>query len=388
MSADRRPKPFLFTVHHLALLTTRPEEFSVTQDQLPQRVAEAKERLDSHVREIVQWHFQPETGCPFWLEKARTLDFNPLKDVRGYEDLKLFGHFQDEWLRGGPVRRWIPRGLADKPFYVFETGGSTGIPKSRINIQDFETDYEIFGDSLDDATFPKGSDWLMLGPSGPRRLRLAIEHLAQYRGGCAFMVDLDPRWVTKLVKAQRWDELDAYKEHVSDQALKILRAHDVKCMFTTPKLLEHLASKIDLVKAGISGIFCGGTEMNAEFNRFARQELVPGADFVPVYGNTLMGLARGPAFDPELGDYTITYYAPHPRALFEIVDPDDLDKAVAVGETGRVLLTTLTREFFMPRFPERDEGERAAPTWDFPWDGVSNLRLFSRFKKSVAVGVY
>lgn len=367
-----------------ATLTQTPD----TQERIAQRVTEARERLDAHVREIVQWHFNPETGCPFWLEKAKELDFDPLKDVQGYDDLKLFGHFQDEWLRGGPVRRWIPRGLADKPFFVFETGGSTGIPKSRINIQDFETDYEIFGDSLDDATFPKGSDWLMLGPSGPRRLRLAIEHLAQYRGGCAFMVDLDPRWVNKLVKAKRWDELDAYKEHVTDQALKVLRAHPVRCMFTTPKLLEHLAGKVDLVKAGITGIFCGGTEMNAEFHRFAREELVPGADFVPVYGNTLMGLARGPAFDPETEDYTITYYAPSPRAMFEIVDPDDLDTSVGYGETGRVLLTTLTREFFMPRFAERDEGERAAPTEDFPWDGVSNLRLFSRFQKTVAVGVY
>ena len=42
----------------------------------------------------------------------------------------------------------------------------------------------------------------------------------------------------------------------------------------------------------------------------------------------------------------------------------------------------------MPRFAERDEGERAAPTLLYPWDGVSNLRLFSRFKKTVAVGVY
>ncbi len=42
----------------------------------------------------------------------------------------------------------------------------------------------------------------------------------------------------------------------------------------------------------------------------------------------------------------------------------------------------------MPRFLERDEGERAAPTARYPWDGVSNLRLFSRFAKSVAVGVY
>ena len=30
------------------------------------------------------------------------------------------------------------------------------------------------------STFRKGPNWLMLGPSGPRRLRLAVEHLAQY----------------------------------------------------------------------------------------------------------------------------------------------------------------------------------------------------------------
>ncbi len=355
---------------------------------LTQKVREARERLDAHVREIVSWHFDPATGCPFWLEKAKTFDFDPRTDVRGYNDLKLFGPFQDEWLRGGPIRRWVPRGLSDKPLYVFETGGSTGIPKSRINIQDFEIDYELFADSLHPESFPKGSDWLMLGPSGPRRLRLAIEHLAQYRGGVSFCIDLDPRWVTKLVKQQKWDDLDAYKEHISDQALKILRAHEIKCMFSTPKLLEHLAGKIDLVKAGISGIFCGGTEMNAEFHRFAREELVPGADFVPVYGNTLMGLARGAPFDPANPDYTITYYPPVPRAIFEIVDPDNHDVSVGYGETGRVLLTTLTREFFMPRFAERDEGERAMPLEIYPWDGVSNLRLFSRFAKTVAVGVY
>ena len=50
--------------------------------------------------------------------------------------------------------------------------------------------------------------------------------------------------------------------------------------------------------------------------------------------------------------------------------------------------TTLTREFFMPRFLERDEAERAEPTALYPWDGVENLRLFSRLKSSVAVGVY
>lgn len=355
---------------------------------LSTKITAAQRRLDEHVREIVQWHFSPETGCPFWLEFAAKLSFDPRQEIHGYDDLKKLGHFEDEWLRGGPVRRWVPKGLAGKPVYVFETGGSTGVPKSRININDFQTDYELFSETLSAESFPRGSDWLMLGPTGPRRLRLAIEHLAQHRGGIAFFVDLDPRWVNKLIKANKWQELDEYKRHVIDQGLNILRAHEnIKCVFTTPKLLEALCEKINLVKYGITGIFCGGTEMNAQFHRFAREELVPGVDFVPTYGNTLMGLACHKPFDPQ-DNYAITYYPPAPRAVFEIVDPDDTEKRVDYGETGRVMLTTLTKEFFMPRFLERDEGERAAPIAPYPWDGVSNLRLFSRFQESVVVGVY
>jgi hypothetical protein len=360
----------------------------VKSPELTRRVEESYRLLDEHVREMVQWHFSPETGCEFWLEYAAGLDFDPRKEIGGYDDLKILGPFQDEWLRGGPVRRWVPKALADKPLFVFETGGSTGIPKSRVNIEDFQRDYEIFGDNLPDDGFPRGADWLMLGPTGPRRLRLAIEHLAQYRGGLAFFVDLDPRWVNKMIKAQRFHDLELYKNHVTDQALNILRAHpNIQCLFTTPKLLESLCEKTDLSKAGIRGIFCGGTEMNRQFNRFAREELVPGIEFVPTYGNTLMGLASPKPFDPA-DDYAITYYPPLPRAVFEIVKPDKPDEPVEYGERGRVLLTTLTREFFMPRFPERDEGMRTLPCDAYPWDGVTDLGLLSSLQESVVVGVY
>ena len=360
----------------------------IINNSLSQKIKRAHDRLDSHVREMIQWHFNPETGCPFWLDYARKLNFDPRKEIGGYDDLKILGHFEDHWLRGGPVRKWVPKALAQKPVYVFETGGSTGVPKTRINITDFQTDYELFSESLSDEGFPKGSDWLMLGPTGPRRLRLAIEHLAQHRGGIAFFVDLDPRWVNKLIKYGKHEELEAYTDHVIGQALNILRAHDnIQCLFITPKLLEALCEKVSPGKMGIRGIFCGGTEMNAQFHRFAREELVPGIDFVPTYGNTLMGLAVNKPFDPA-DNYAIIYYPPYPRAVFELVDAESPGKPVGYGETGRVMLTTLTKEFFMPRFLERDEGERAEPIEPFPWDGVRNLRLLSSLEQSVVVGVY
>ena len=132
---------------------------------------------------------------------------------------------------------------------IFETGGSTGVPKSRISIDDFRIDYEAFSATLPDEAFPRGADWLMLGPSGPRRLRLAVEHLAQYRGGICFMMDLDPRWVIKLIKRGKIDKAERYKQHVVEQALTLLRAHDnIQCMFTTPKLLEALCEKVSLKK--------------------------------------------------------------------------------------------------------------------------------------------
>ena len=167
-----------------------------------------------------------------------------------------------------------------------------GVPKSRINIEDFRLDYEAFSATLPDEYFPKGSDWLSLGPTGPRRLRLAVEHLAQYRGGICFMVDLDPRWVIKLLKMGQPKMAEQYKQHVIEQGLTLLRAHDnIRCLFTTPKLLEALCEKVSLKKLGITGVFCGGTEMTPQFHRFAVEELLEGAYFAPTYGNTLMGLA-------------------------------------------------------------------------------------------------
>jgi len=170
----------------------------------------AQEKLDVHLREIIKWHFSPETGCPFWLDWMKKAGWNPIAEVKCLADVLKFPHFQDEWLRDLPNEVWVPKPFQGKPFNIFETGGTTGIPKQRIGWEDYKVDYSEFSEKLSDAHFPRNHYWLMMGPTGPRRLRLAIEHLANIRGCSCFFIDLDPRWVKKVITAKQFEHARAY----------------------------------------------------------------------------------------------------------------------------------------------------------------------------------
>ncbi len=354
----------------------------------PGDVRAAAEALDAHVREIVRWHFSPETGTPLWIEWADRSDWDPLEEVQGFADLLRFPNFDGELLRTEPHARFVPRAYRGRPFAIFETGGTTGMPKQRINWEDYKRDYEDFSATLDDRHFPPGGYWLMVGPTGPRRLRLAIEHLANHRGSSCYFVDLDPRWVKKLIGSGRADQARDYMEHVVDQAALLLQNRRIDALFTTPKLLEALGERLSLTGAGVKGVFCGGTTMDPQTTRFLVEEVLEGkVAFVPTYGNTLMGLAAHRPLQPEDG-YSITYHAPQPRAVLRVTSPAAPERSVEYGAWGRVELTTLTREFFMPRFLERDEAIRRPPCAAYPWDGVGEVRPFRDQREKIVEGVY
>ncbi len=356
---------------------------------IEEKIKNAADELDAHVVEIIKWHFSPETGSPFWLNWSNEQDWNPLEEVRSFKDLcNKFPHFQDEWLRDLPNDVWVPQAYKGRPFNIFETGGTTGMPKQRIGWDDFRIDYTEFSKTLKDEHFPRDHYWMMVGPTGPRRLRLAIEHLANERGCSCYFVDLDPRWVKRLIASKQFDQARAYMDHAIDQALTILKHRSVSALFTTPKLLEALAERKDLVKAGIKGVFCGGTTMDKQYARFLVEEVCEGGQigFVPTYGNTLMGLARHHPIGPD-NDYSIAYYAPQPRAALRVINPET-NQEVDYDTWGRVELTTLTKEFFMPRFLERDEALRRKPWLEAPWDGVAEVRPFGAMGKNIVEGVY
>jgi phenylacetate-coenzyme A ligase PaaK-like adenylate-forming protein len=348
----------------------------------------AQAQLDTQLREIIQWHFSPETGCPFWLNWAAKAGWDPRTEIHTAADLIKFPHFQDEWLRDLQPEVWVPKAYAGRPFNIFETGGTTGMPKQRIGWEDYKTDYSEFSEKISDEHFPRNHYWLMMGPTGPRRLRLAIEHLANVRGSACYFIDLDPRWVKKLITNKQFDQAKAYMEHVVDQAATILKHRKVSGLFTTPKLLEALAERVDIWDAGIRGVFCGGTTMLPQYVRFIVEEVLENRiGFYPTYGNTLMGLAASVPLTPA-DQYSITYYAPQPRAILRVVEPENTEKTVEYDSWGRVELTTLTREFFMPRFLERDEAIRRKPRDQYAWDGVAEVRPFGAMQKTIVEGVY
>src|SRR4029077_6676236 len=184
------------------------------------------------------------------------------------------------------------------------------------------------------------------------------------------------------------EEARAYMDHVVEQAVTILKHRKVSGLFTTPKLLEALGEKMNLYEAGVRGVFCGGTTMTPQHVRFLVEEVLENRiGFYPTYGNTLMGLASSVPLRPE-DKFSITYYAPQPRAVLRVVNPSKTTDLVGYGEWGRVELTTLTKEFFMPRFLERDEALRREPRAPYAWDGVAEVRPFGAMEKNIVEGVY
>ena len=102
----------------------------------------AQERLEAHLREIIQWHFSPETGSPFWLDWARKAGWDPRQEVKCFADLiKRFPHFQDEWLRDLQPDVWVPAKFGWREVVTYDACGCPVVRRERVCVSPghFET---------------------------------------------------------------------------------------------------------------------------------------------------------------------------------------------------------------------------------------------------------
>ncbi|MET9705404.1 hypothetical protein [Streptomyces griseus] len=84
---------------------------------------------------------------------------------------------------------------------------------------------------------PADGDWLHLGPGGPHVTGFETARCAALGGGVFCTVDLDPRWVKRLLSQGRGEESEAYVQHLPDQAETILESHEIAVLNAWSRLL-------------------------------------------------------------------------------------------------------------------------------------------------------
>ncbi|WP_175439336.1 phenazine biosynthesis protein [Streptomyces vilmorinianum] len=332
--------------------------------------------FDAHIRKLMAWHFGEDTGSPFWLGKKGRLGFDPLTDITGLADLARFPDVSEE-LRTVPAQRLIPRGLAGRPFRVYDSGGTTGAPKRIVDSGYRSTLLEWARERLIASGVPGDGNWLHLGPSGPHVIGFDVSRYAALGGGVFYTVDLDPRWVKHLLGAGRTDEADDYVQHLLDQAETILESQDIAVLNTTPPLLEAICARPKLharIRDGVRAIIWAGTSISAESLRQLDEVFFPGQAVVGIYGNSLMGVA--PQRPAAPGDPYPCVFEPYPvTTRLELVD--DEGALVPYGERGRVRLHLVAEEMFLPNILERDSAVRLAPGPGSVVDGLADVQTYT-----------
>lgn len=352
---------------------------------------EAVERDECEfVRGMMRWHFDPATGSPFWVRRARGLDFDPVQDVRRIVDLARFPDVTDE-LRDVPASDLVPVGYGRPAPVVgiFESGGTTGTPKRVVLTEDWaKALIEHTNRNLDAHGVPREAEWLGVVPSGPHIVGEFFRRTSRTHGRWGHTVDLDPRWVRRCFAEGRPRDVAAYVAHVVDQVADILRTQDVSVLNLTPALLERMADRPDLtelIRRKVKAIRWGGTTLDPDSRAFYRREMFPEIVLLGNYGGTMMLGVAGER--PGGGDDRCVFDFYSPCITARVVDPAT-DEAVPFGERGQVVLSHLSRGFFLPNNHERDEATRVPAPPGGAGDSVADVTPLSAIADEVIEGVY
>jgi phenylacetate-coenzyme A ligase PaaK-like adenylate-forming protein len=370
-------------------MTRQMESASVASDiyqQMRARLPVLALEPDAWVRRMMRWHFSEETGSVYWRKRRSSLPFNPERDIRGLADLALFGSYDVDDLRQIDPEDLVPRGFSGRPRQVFETGGTTGDPCRIVDVTTGDFNVVMYRCLLE-AYGVEGGNAIAMTPSGPHAYGAFVRKLIGSWAGNVMYIDFDPRWVKHLIRSGRSPK--EYVQHLVDQTTRLLAIERATLLFTTSRLLVELSLACDkpLSRYGIRAVCTGGTSCSKEESRFLQEKFLEGVQWLDTYGNTLMGHAlQAP---PSANWPGRAYYLPPPLGYVRVVDPTDSRREVAAGERGRVEITTLLEDLFIPHLLERDGAIRVGPHPWFPWDGVAEPAPLERSdSEGMVEGVY
>lgn len=345
---------------------------------------------EAYLRAAVAWHFGEQTGSVFWLRAARSFDFDPLTDVNTFADLRLFPNLLSE-LRTEPVADLIPRGYGSPPPVpqIFESGGTTGAPKRTVQLADWCAQVVRWQtQDFADGGFLRGQDFLCMMPSGPHGVGFFSRLVSERLGSVFHGIDLDPRWVKKLVARNATQEMDAYVDHLVEQAVHVLTTQRVGNLHTTPPLLEAMARHdhvVNLLNEKIGFILLSGAHVDVDTLDLLGG-IFPDTTITMAFGSTMI-LSQAITCRVD-GDGPFVFHPRSPYATFSVVDPDT-GAQVPYGQRGQVIMNHVSKGMFLPNNLERDSAIRMPGLDGQIGDSLSEVRPVAAFEgEPVIEGVY
>lgn len=313
-------------------------------------------QFNLHLKDILTWHFSEETGSNFWLERKEKFDFDPINDINFFEDLYLFPDVTED-LKITKIDDLIPKKFKQKKFNIIESGGTSGPPKRLI----------VFDEWLDLLTswrldnnfqmFNKGGfNMLASLPSGPHIVSLINKKRVETLGGNFFTIDMDPRWVKKMI-LEDIPYTKEYVNHLMEQIENIINTQIINCIVLTPPLLEQISLRDDLLyklEPNLKLLICGGTYLNADILSFLSEQIFKNVEIQSSYGNT-MKLGECKSRKAELYNGNFIFDSFFPYIIIDVVSCKDKTRnKIKDYQRGQIVSHHLSRYAFLPNILERD----------------------------------
>jgi len=355
-----------------------------------------KSRFLVRLKEVIGRHFDPVDGAPYWLDRARSLGFDPRRDVTRLDDIRRFGSMTAADLRGRPLADFLPRPIAAAPdrLIVVQTGGTTGDPIwTAYTAEDYHAAFvQPFADAASHVGFPSGGTWLYVGPSGPHVIGRAARSIAAAVGAMdPFMVDFDPRWAKKMVPGSY--AAGRYLTHVVDQAMAVVESQPVSRLFSTPPVLAALGERMTSdQRARIGGVHYGGLAIDpGELRRFQTCVFM-NAVHLSGFGNSLLGCF----LELDVSAGRDLYYYPHGDRLIVGVAASGLDSGDQIqfspGDQGSGVFTRLDSAMLLINFRETDVFTLIRPPTgcpsSFALPGLANPQRQAESERTIPAGLY
>jgi hypothetical protein len=342
--------------------------------------------VEQYLRAVMDLHFHPEHGTPYWLDRVDELDFDPRSDVRSIEDLHRFPPADEAALRDAELRYLTPDYYDVTDLDVSNSSGTTGRKKSMPYGRPVTADMAAWYAWHVAQRSPTDGDWLVIGPYGlyerhlvsaanecgqachfvgiePKYLKEQAGALQQLTSGVGGFVRGLPRLPAALKGLVRFDAtLAAAEDLVASQPVR----HIASGVGIPQRLHSMLEARGPTDPEDVETLLLSGGHVPEE-RRELLAELYPNASIVPMYATSFTGAC----IDHPDTDH-VAYYPMAPSAFLTVADEDG--ELVDAGERGRTVINRVGADFLWPMQIERETARREPPREPFGWGGIADIR--------------